>query len=263
MAITLKSKKQIEMLRQSGRIVAETFEMLRAHVKPGITTEELDRLAEEFIRKQGAEPVYKGYGATRGNRERKEKPRKPFPASICVAINDVICHGIPSKKQRLAEGDIIGIDIGARYKGWVGDSCVTFPVGTIAPETQRLLEVTERCLYLGIEQSRAGKRFGDIGHAIESFVKAQGFSVVQEYTGHGVGRNLHEDPQILHHGKPRKGKRVMVGMVFTIEPMVNAGKCETQLERDGWTVKTKDGSLSAQFEHQLAITEDGPVILTL
>lgn len=261
MALSLKTHKQIEFLRQAGRIVAETFEILREHVRPGVTTAELDRIAEEYIRSRGAIPVYKGYGGTRAKNNR-EPARKPFPASICASVNDVICHGIPGDDLRLNEGDIIGIDIGVRYNGWVGDSCVTYPVGTVAPETQRLLEVTERCLYLGIEQSHIGKRLGDIGAAIQNYAEANGFSVVREYTGHGVGRNLHEEPTVLHHGKVNTGKRLMAGMVFTIEPMINSGKATTKLGNDGWTVRTEDGSLSAQFEHQLAITDQGPLILT-
>lgn len=260
MALTLKSPKQIELLRQAGRIVAETFEILRDHVRPGVTTAELDKIAEEYIRSRGAIPVYKGYGGARA--KNRQPARKPFPATICASVNDVICHGIPADNMRLNEGDIIGIDIGVRYNGWVGDSCVTYPVGTVAPETQRLLEVTERCLCLGIEQSYIGKRLGDIGAAIQNYAQAQGFSVVREYTGHGVGRNLHEEPTVLHHGDPNTGKRLMAGMVFTIEPMINSGGEKTKLASDGWTVRTEDGSLSAQFEHQLAITDQGPLILT-
>lgn len=174
----------------------------------------------------------------------------------------LICHGIPSQRQRLRQGDIIGVDIGLRYQGWVGDSCVTYGVGNLHEETQRLLETTRECLYRGIEQARVGNRLGAIGAAIQTYAEAQGFSVVREYTGHGVGRNLHEDPTVLHYGEPNKGQKMMAGMVFTIEPMINMGQPKTRLEDDGWTVRTQDGSLSAQFEHQLAITEEGPLILT-
>lgn len=260
MAVILKSHKQIELLREAGRLVAETFEVLREHVRPGISTFELDRIAEEYIRSRGGEPVYKGYGGARG--KRSQAGRKPFPATICASVNNVICHGIPNPKQLLHDGDIIGVDIGVRYNGWVGDSCVTYAVGSIDDKTKQLLDVTERCLSLGIEQSRIGKKLGDIGAIIQQHAESQGFSVVKEYTGHGVGRNLHEDPTILHYGTPNTGKRIIAGMVFTIEPMINAGGATTQLEKDGWTVRTKDGSLSAQFEHQLAITDDGPIILT-
>lgn len=261
MPVTLKSRQQLERLRDAGRLVAQTFEMLRKHIRPGVTTAELDALAEDFICSRGAEPVYKGYG---GVPARRNQPgRQPFPAAICTSVNDVICHGIPSRRQRLREGDIIGIDIGVRYKGWVGDSCVTFPVGNVAATTQRLLETTERCLLLGIAQAQAGNTLGDIGAAIQRYAEAQGFSVVREYTGHGVGRNLHEEPTVLHYGEPRTGRRLMSGMVFTIEPMVNIGGSGTRLERDGWTVRTSDGSLSAQFEHAIAITDNGPLVLTL
>jgi methionyl aminopeptidase len=262
MAITLKSQRQIELMRQAGSIVADTFEILRDHVRPGVTTAELDRLAEEYIRSRGAEPVYKGYGGMRATRERPG--RKPFPATICASVNDVICHGIPSPRQQLRDGDIIGVDIGVRYKGWVGDSCITYGVGTIDDETRRLLDVTQRCLELGIEQARVGNRLSDIGAAIQHYAEANHFAVVREYTGHGVGRKLHEEPTVLHYHDPSSGKqRLMTGMVFTIEPMVNIGSAKTYLEPDGWTVRTSDGSFSAQFEHQIAITDNGPIILTL
>ncbi len=255
--MTIKSPKQIGMLRQAGAIVADTFAMLREHVRPGITTAELDRIAEHYIRSRNAEPVYKGYGGARGNRA-----RRPFPAAICASVNDVICHGIPGP-QVLQEGDLIGVDIGVRYKGWVGDSCVTYPVGTIDPLAQKLMEVTQQCLELGIAQAHAGNTLGDIGAAIQRHAESQGFSVVREYTGHGVGRQLHEEPTVLHYGEPGTGRRLTEGMVFTIEPMVNIGSATTRMEQDGWTVRTADGLLSAQFEHQLAITSNGPLILTL
>ncbi len=266
------------MLREAGRIVADTFDVLRDSIKPGITTAQLNAIAEEYILSRNAEPIYKGYGGVHGKRPQtvkagakgyksvrkevqEEKKRPPFPGVICVSVNDVICHGIPGE-QTLADGDIIGIDIGVRYQGWVGDSCVTFPVGNVDAATQKLIDVTERCLALGIEQSHSGKKFGDIGAAIQTYAQSQGFSVVKEYTGHGVGRNLHEEPTILHYGEPHKGRRVLVGMVYTIEPMINAGKGDANPDDDGWTVRTADGSLSAQFEHQIAITDNGPIILT-
>lgn len=253
MAIILKNKQQIALLREAGRLVAQTYEVLRPHVKPGVTLLELDGIAEDYIRSKGAEPVYKGY---------RGKAVRDFPGSICVSVNDVICHGIPSN-LRLKEGDIVGVDIGLRLNGWVGDACITYPVGKVARETERLLETARQCLELGIDQARSGKRLGDIGHAIQSYVEDQGFSVVREYTGHGVGRSLHEDLTVLHHGKAGTGLPLRVGMVFTIEPMVNAGRPETRQMEDGWTVRTADGSLSAQFEHTLAITEHGPELLTL
>lgn len=256
MTIELKSPQQIAAMREAGRVVAETFEVLRGHILPGVSTLDLDRLAEEFIRKRGATPVYKGY-VPRGARG-----VPPFPGAICASVNDVICHGIPSAKQLLKAGDIIGVDIGVLYKGWCGDACVTYPVGAVSPEVQRLLDVTQRCLELGIEQARDGGRLGDIGYAIQRYVESQGFSIVREYTGHGLGRTLHEAPTVLHHGQRGTGMKLRVGMVFTIEPMVNAGRPDTQLMPDHWGVRTADGSLSAQFEHALAITPSGPEILT-
>jgi methionyl aminopeptidase len=266
MAIILKTRKNMDLLHQAGRIVAETFEVLQDAVQPGVTTAELDAIAEEYIRSRGAEPVYKGYAGRKDRKKQKkrsnEPERQPFPGSICASVNDVICHGIPSKQKRLREGDIIGIDIGARYNGWVGDSCVTFAVGKVSPEVQRLLEVSRQCLDVGIEQARAGNLISNIGAAIEQHAGAHGFSVVREYTGHGVGRDLHEEPTIYHYHETKDDRRIRVGMVFTIEPMINVGGAKTRQGDDGWTVYTDDGSLSSQFEHQLAITEDGPIILT-
>ncbi|PDW03647.1 type I methionyl aminopeptidase [Candidatus Viridilinea mediisalina] len=259
MPITLKSPRQIELLRASGQLVRETFELLRDHVRPGVTTAELDAIAEEFIRSRGAEPVYKGY-VPPSRRGWSKIP--PFPGSICVSINDVICHGIPSKKDRLRQGDIIGIDIGLRLNGWIGDACETFAVGEVDDQTQHLLTTARNCLELGIAQAHAGKTLGDIGAAIQHHAETNGFSVVREYTGHGLGRNLHEEPTILHYGEPGTGRKLIAGMVFTIEPMINAGKADTRLERDGWTVRTADGKRSAQFEHTLAISQDGPILLT-
>lgn len=254
MAITLKSRREIEHLRAAGKLVAQTFAMLRPHIQPGISTAELDQLAEDFIRSHGAEPVYKGY-APRG--------APPFPGTICSSINDVICHGIPGRKQILRQGDIVGVDIGLRLNGWIGDSCVTYPVGQVDATTQRLLTVTEQCLLHGIEQARAGNKLGDIGAAIQRHAEAQGFSVVREYTGHGLGRTLHEEPSVLHFGMPGTGRKLLAGMVFTIEPMINIGSAQTRLEKDGWTVRTADGSRSAQFEHTVAISDNGPLVLTL
>lgn len=261
MAVMLKSRQEIAALREAGRVVAETYEALRPHILPGTSTAELDRIAEDFVRRKGATPVYKGYGAKPARSGRPATP--PFPATICVAVNDVICHGIPSSEEILREGDIIGIDIGVRYKGWVGDSCVTFPVGTIDAESQHLLDVTKRCLELGIEQARAGKHLGDIGNAIQSYATSEGFSTVYELCGHGVGKSLHEDPAYVHIGRPGTGIRLRPGMVFTIEPMINAGKPEIRVLADHWTVRTIDGLRSAQFEHSLAITDGIPELLTV
>jgi methionyl aminopeptidase len=259
MPITLKTPRQIELLRESGRLVRATFEMLREHIKPGVSTAELDALAEAFIRSHDAEPVYKGY-VPPSRRGWSKLP--PFPGSICSSVNDVICHGIPSKKERLRQGDIVGIDIGLRLNGWIGDACETFPVGEVDAQTRKLLDTTHRCLELGIEQAYPGRTLGDIGAAIQRHAEASGFAVVREYTGHGLGRNLHEDPTVLHYGDPGTGRKLISGMVFTIEPMINAGSPATKLESDGWTVRTADGKRSAQFEHTLAITESGPVLLT-
>lgn len=259
MPITLKSSRQIDLLREAGQLVRATFEVLRGHIRPGVTTAELDAIAEEHIRAHGADPVYKGY-VPHSRRGYSKIP--PFPGTICASVNDVICHGIPSKKERLRQGDIIGIDIGLRLNGWIGDACETFPVGDVDDQTHRLLEVAKQCLYLGIEQARVGKSLGDIGAAIQRHAEANRFAVVREYTGHGLGRNLHEDPTILHYGDPGTGRKILAGMIFTIEPMINVGSAETRLEPDGWTVRTADGKRSAQFEHTLAITDDGPILLT-
>ena len=227
------------------------------YVVPGVTTLDLDRMAEEYIRKRGAIPVYKGYVPAGGH------GIPPFPGTICASVNEVICHGIPSNKLRLKEGDIIGVDIGVQYRGWCGDSCVTYAVGKVDPVSQGLLDVTKRSLELAIEQAQSGNHLGDIGYAIQTYVEAHGFSVVREYTGHGLGRNLHEAPTVLHHGQRGKGLKLRPGMVFTIEPMVNAGRPDTRLMSDHWGVRTADGSRSAQFEHSLVVTETGPQILTL
>jgi methionyl aminopeptidase len=249
MAVSLRNRQQIGLLREAGRLVAETFELLKPHVRPGVTTLELDRMAEKFIRSRGAIPVYKGYNG--------------FPATICVAVNNVICHGFPDKTP-LREGDIVGLDVGTKLNGWIGDACITLPVGEISPEARRLLDVTEESMWRGIRAAVAGNRLGDVGAAIQTYVEANGFSVVREYTGHGVGQVLHDEPRTIpHYGKPGTGLRLQTGLTFTVEPMVNAGGFLTKLDpRDGWTVRTADGSLSAQFEHSIAVTDGEPIILT-
>jgi methionyl aminopeptidase len=259
--VIIKSKQQVEQLRKAGRIVAETYEVIRPHVKPGITTAEIDKIAEEYIRSRGAIPSYIGYGAMSALHGRPAIP--PFPATICTAINDVICHGIPSEKDRLRDGDIIGIDIGVHYNGWVGDSCVTFGVGTINSESQRLLNVAKRCMERGIEEARPGKALGDIGAAIQEYCEKEGFTTVREYTGHGVGRSLHEEPFVLHFAQKGPTLKLRPGMVFTVEPMINVGRPETRVKADRWTVCTADGKRSAQFEHTIAITDGEPEILTV
>jgi methionyl aminopeptidase len=258
--VILKSPQHIAKIRDAGRLVAETYEVLREHIVPGVTTGDLDRIAEEYIIQHGAKPVYKGYNALPASRYRPA--RRAFPATICVAINEVICHGIPSPRQHLKEGDIIGIDIGVVCDGWVGDACVTFPVGRVDAQSRRLLDVAQRALDLGIAQCYPGKHMGDIGAAIQWYAEGQGFSVVYEYVGHGVGRLLHEEPNVPHVGTAGEGIEIRPGMVFTIEPMINGGKAETRLQPDGWTVTTADGKRSAQFEHEIAITDHGPEILT-
>ena len=261
MAVILKSRQEIAALRESGRLVAETFEVLRPYVKPGVSTAELDRIAEDFIRSRGATPIYKGYGSRTDRQGRVLIP--PFPGTICTAINNVICHGIPGEQQKLQEGDIIGVDIGVLYKGWVGDSCTTYAVGTIDSASQKLLDVARRCMELGIEQARPQNRLGDVGAAIQTYAEANGFSTVREFVGHGVGRSLHEDPLVPHYGKAGTGLRLRPGMVFTVEPMINAGTAATQVLADKWTVVTADGARSAQFEHTLAVTNGAPELLTL
>ncbi len=241
--------KAIEAMRKAGKLVAKCFAALTPMVKPGVSTLELDKAAEAFIIKNGALPAYKGYNG--------------FPNTICVAVNSVICHGIPNAAG-LKEGDIIGLDIGVIVDGWYGDACITLPVGTISESTQRLLDVTAECLRLGIAAATPGNRLGDIGAAIQRHAEAEGFSVVREYTGHGIGRVLHDDPTIKHIGQAGTGMVIKPGMIFTIEPMINVGSYKTYLDRkDGWTVRTADGSLSAQFEHTIAIRDSGAEILTL
>jgi len=245
--IILKSPREIELMKEAGRIVWEVHQALAQAVKPGITTAELDALAESLIRKAGGIPTFKGYGG--------------FPASICASVNEEVVHGIPGRRK-LREGDIISIDVGVTYKGYVGDSAFTHPVGQISPEAARLLEVTRTSLEKAIEQCYPGKRLGDIGHAVQSYVEAHGFSVVRDFVGHGVGTQMHEDPQVPNYGEPGTGVLLRPGMVIAVEPMVNAGTWEVRTLRNQWTVVTVDRKYSAHFEHTIAITEDGPVVLT-
>jgi methionyl aminopeptidase len=255
MAVVLRSRQQITLMREAGRLVAQTFEVLRPLVKPGVQTRELDRVAEEFVRRHGGVPAYKGYGAHRGV--------PPFPATLCISPNNVICHGFPSATP-LREGDIVGIDMGVLLNGWYGDACVTWPVGEVSPEARKLLDVTEQAMWAGIRAARGNGHINDIGAAIQRHVQRHGFSVVREWTGHGVGNKLHDEPTILHYDTGKAGMRLRAGMTFTVEPMVNAGSPETVLdEKDQWTVRTADGALSAQFEHTLLVTEGEPEILTL
>jgi len=260
MAVILKSPTEIAQMREAGRIVAETYDVLAPHIQAGVTTAALDKIAEEYIRQRGAIPKYIGHGKETDRFGRVTHPG--FPATICVAVNEVICHGIPGQR-RLKDGDIIGIDIGLVYQGWVGDACRTFAVGEINADSQRLVATAQRCLELGIAQAYAGNRLGDIGAAIQTYAEAQGFSTVRELAGHGVGHELWEDPSVLHYGRAGTGMKIVPGMVFTIEPMINAGAASITLLPDQWTIRTKDGSRSAQFEHTLAITADGPELLTV
>ncbi|OGX79146.1 type I methionyl aminopeptidase [Exiguobacterium sp. SH31] len=245
--IITKTPREIAIMREAGQIVARTHQVLKEHIKPGITTLELDRIAEDYIRSQGATPSFKGYNG--------------FTGSVCASVNEELVHGIPGERV-LNDGDIISIDIGAYYNGYHGDSAWTYPVGTISEETQRLLDVTEESLYKGLEHAKAGLRLTDISHAIQAYVESYEFSVVREYVGHGVGQNLHEEPQIPHYGPPGKGPRLKTGMTLAIEPMVNAGQRYVRTLADNWTVVTVDGSMCAHFEHTIAITDDGYEILT-
>lgn len=245
--IKLKSPREIAIMREAGLIVARCHEALAERIQPGITTKELDRFIEAMILEAGATPSFKGY--------------KGFPASICVSVNDVICHGFPSGRK-LKSGDIVTIDIGAFYKGYHGDRAWTYTVGEISPEARRLMEVTETSLREGIRACVAGNRVGDIGHAIQTYAEGQGMGVVRDFTGHGLGQDLHESPSIPHFGTPGTGQQLRVGMTVAIEPMITLGDWRCRIDQDGWTARTVDGSLCAQYEHTVAITEDGPVVLT-
>jgi methionyl aminopeptidase len=235
-------------MREAGRLVGEVLTELAAAVVPGVTTADLDEMAERRIRAAGARPAFKGYHG--------------FPATICASVNDEVIHGIPSRSRALRAGDVISIDVGAELGGYYGDSAVTLPVGGVSAEAERLLAATEGSLYAGIAQARAGRRLSDIGHAVQTFVEAEGFSVVREFVGHGIGQQMHEEPQVPNYGDPGRGPRLAEGMVLAIEPMVNAGKAGVKVLSDGWTAVTRDGSLSAHFEHTVAVMDGEPVILT-
>ncbi|MBT2689942.1 type I methionyl aminopeptidase [Bacillus sp. ISL-47] len=245
--IICKTPREIEIMREAGRIVALTHQELKKHIEPGITTLELDEIADKFIRKHDAIPSFKGYNGFRG--------------SICASVNDELVHGIPGERV-LNNGDIISIDIGAKYNGYHGDSAWTYAVGKIDEEAQRLMDVTEESLYKGLAEAKPGERLSNISHAIQTYAESNGFSIVREYVGHGVGQDLHEDPQIPHYGPPNRGPRLKPGMVLAIEPMVNAGSRYVKTLADNWTVVTVDGKMCAHFEHTIAITESGYEILT-
>jgi methionyl aminopeptidase len=245
--IIVKSEVELELMREAGRIVAETHRLLSQAIRPNITTKELDKIAEDYIRSQGATPSFKGYNG--------------FTGSICASVNEELVHGIPGPRK-LKEGDIISIDIGAQYKGYHGDSAWTYGVGEISETAKRLLEVTEKSLYAGLAEAKPDARLFTISHAIQKVAEDAGFSIVREYVGHGVGADLHEEPQIPNYGLPDKGPRLKPGMVLAIEPMVNVGERFVKTLQDDWTVVTVDGSLCAHFEHTIAITPDGYEILT-
>lgn len=245
--IICKTPRELEIMREAGRIVALTHQELKKHIVPGVTTKQLDDIAEKFIRKHDAIPSFKGYNGFRG--------------SICASVNEELVHGIPGDRV-LNDGDIISIDIGAKYNGYHGDSAWTYAVGNISDETKRLLEVTEQSLYEGIKEVKPGARLSDVSHAIQTYAEGHDFSIVREYVGHGIGQDLHEDPQIPHYGPPNKGPRLKPGMVLAIEPMVNAGTRYVKTLADDWTVVTVDGKMCAHFEHTVAITETGYEILT-
>ena len=252
--VTLKNPKEIEGLKKAGELVAETFKILSPHMKPGMSLLELDKIAEDYIRSKGAKPAYKGYKA--------KFSRTAFPATLCISVNEQICHGIPSVRK-LREGDIVGVDIGVFLNGWAGDACFTYAVGNVTPRAKELLETAKKAMYAGIEQVRPGARLGDIGAAIQGVAEGQGFSVVRELGGHGLGRKIHEDePHVNHFGKAGTGMKLQKGMVFTIEPMINEGQAAIRNLPDGWTIVTEDGKLSAQFEHTVAVTSTGYEILT-
>jgi methionyl aminopeptidase len=242
-----KSSRELALMREAGRILALTHALLRENIRPGVTTGELDTLAEEFVREQGAEPSFLGY--------------RGFPASLCVSVNEEVVHGIPGPRV-LKEGDIVGLDFGVIYKGYQGDAAITVGVGNISDKAQELIDVTRGALAAGVDQCKSGNYLGDISSAIQTYAESRGFAVVREYVSHGIGRHMHEDPQIPNYGLPGRGILLKPGMTFALEPMVNVGTYLTRVLDDGWTVVTDDGELSAHFEHTIAITEGEPEILT-
>lgn len=247
--IVLKTNRELSLMREACRISAGALRVAGEAVQPGVTTGEIDRIAYEYIIKQGAKPNFLNYNG--------------FPATACISINDEVIHGIPSKKRVIKEGDIVSIDLGAVLDGYNGDNAATFAAGKISPEAERLINTTRESLYKGIEAAVAGGRIGDISSAVQTYCEERGFSVVRDFVGHGIGAKLHEDPSVPNYGTPGRGVRLLPGMTLAIEPMINMGGYEVRQLSDGWTIKTKDGGLSAHFEHTVAITADGPKILTL
>lgn len=245
--IIIKTQQEIENMKKAGELLAEVHREIAKMIKPGISTMEIDKFVEEYLKERGAYPEQKGY--------------QGYPYATCASINDEICHGYP-RKEPLKDGDIVTIDMVVNINGWLADSAWSYPVGNISDEARKLLDITKKSLYLGIEKAVIGNRLGDIGHAIQSFVEAEGYSVVRDFVGHGIGRSMHEDPQVPHYGIPGRGIRLMEGMVITIEPMINQGSYHMKMDDNGWTARTVDGKLSAQYEHTIAITKEGPIILT-
>jgi methionyl aminopeptidase len=245
--VIFKSQNEIDRIRKASKIVARTLGVLESHVQAGITTRELDQIAESEIRKAGAKPAFKGY--------------RGFPATLCVSVNEEVVHGIPSDRK-LKEGDIVGLDLGCIWEDFYGDAARTFAVGQISEESKRLLKITEESLLIGIDQARPGNRIGDIGYAVQVHAESNGYTVVRDFVGHGIGRSLHEDPQIPNYGNRGQGPRIKAGMVLAIEPMVCQGLADVEVLSDNWTAVTKDGSLAAHFEHSVAITDNGPEILS-
>ncbi|CAC9928740.1 methionine aminopeptidase, type I [Aedoeadaptatus coxii] len=245
--IIIKTKQEIEKMQIAADLLVKVHRALRDEVKPGVTTLELDRFVEKFITDRGGYPEQKGY--------------QGFPYSICASVNDEICHGFPSNRK-LKDGDLLTIDMVVNVDGYLADSAWSYAVGNISDEAKKLMDVTKECLYRSIALVKPGVRLGDIGHAIQTYAEANGFSVVRDFVGHGIGTNMHEDPQVLHYGKPGRGIRLEEGMVFTIEPMINAGDWPIKMDDNGWTARTRDGSLSCQYEHTLAVTADGVIVLT-
>lgn len=247
--ITLKSAREIQAMEESGAILASIHEELRSYIKPGLTTKNIDQFVQTRIEAAGAICEQIGF--------------EGYEFATCTSVNDEICHGFPSDKFVLKDGDLIKVDTVVNYKGAMSDSCWSYVVGTATPQVKHLMEVTEKALYLGIEHAKAGNRIGDIGHAIQTYVESEGFSVVREFIGHGIGPTMHESPSVPHYGEAGKGLRLKAGMTITIEPMVNTGTWKSKMDENGWTARTKDGGLSCQFEHTIAITKDGAKVLTL
>ena len=247
--IVLKTKRELDLMREACRISANALKEAGRAVEPGVSTKEIDDIVRKYIQKQGATPSFLGYGG--------------FPASACISVNDVVIHGIPSKKQILKKGDIVSIDIGAFIGGYHGDNAYTFACGDISKEAQALLDATKESLYEGIKAAVAGNRIGDIGNAVQTYAEARNYAVVRDFVGHGVGAKLHEDPSVPNYGTPGRGVRLLPGMTIAIEPMITAGKYDVRVLDDDWTTVTVDGSLAAHFEHSIAITPDGPVIMTI